>query len=296
MPFEQLLDALAATRREIDAALDLFLPAEDAQPPRIHQAMRYSLFAGGKRLRPALTLWACELCGGDTERAMPAACALEMIHTYSLIHDDLPAIDNDDLRRGRPTCHKQFDEATAVLAGDALLTHAFIVLAEHTPDPALAVLFAAEIGRASGTSGIIGGQVVDIEVTGTGAGDAETLDYIHTHKTMPPFVAAVRCGAHAARATVDQFGLLTQYAEALGLAFQIADDILDVEGTAEELGKTPGKDAAASKLTYPALHGVEQARVRARALVDHAVMSLAGFGARAELLRQLARFIYERRN
>ncbi len=300
MPLAELLDTLSETRKLIDDALERFLPPEDAYPTGIHKAMRYSVFAGGKRLRPALMLWTCELCGGDANLAMPPACALEMIHTYSLIHDDLPAIDDDDLRRGRPTCHKQFDEAAAILAGDALLTHAFIVIVEHVADPSLAKRFIAEIGRASGTGGIIGGQVVDIEASGSNAparraDAAGTLHYIHTHKTVPPFVAAVRCGAIAADASDADIDALTRYAEDIGLAFQVADDILDVEGTAEELGKTPGKDAAAAKLTYPALFGMAEAKAKARALVESAIHALDRFGQRASLLASLARFIVERK-
>ena len=293
MPFKPLLDELAAKRELIDSVLGRFLPPEDAVPERIHKAMRYSLFAGGKRLRPALTLWACELCGGEERHAMPAACALEMIHTYSLIHDDLPAIDNDDLRRGQPTCHKQFDEATAVLAGDALLTHAFLVMVEHTGDPVLAKTFVEEIGRASGTGGIIGGQMVDIQMDGQ-PGDARTLLYIHTHKTVPPFLAAVRCGAYAANASDADLAALTQYGESIGLAFQIADDILDVEGSAEQLGKTPGKDAAASKLTYPSLFGMPQAKAEAGKLIQAAKQSIERFGEKAKVLGLLADFIVQR--
>lgn len=302
MPPTNLSNALEKARMQIDAELDDVLPDEGAYPPEIHRAMRYSLFAGGKRLRPALTLWACELCGGTIDKALPAACALEMIHTYSLIHDDLPAIDNDDLRRGQPTCHKQFGQATAILAGDALLTHAFLIIAEHTDDPALMYTFVTEIGRASGTGGIIGGQVVDIMTSAEEATDqqhdkaAELLEYIHKHKTVPPFVAAVRCGAAAAKASKPDIDTLTSYARDIGLAFQISDDILDVEGTAGELGKTPGKDAAAAKLTYPAVFGVEQARTEADELVNSACDAIKRFGTRAELLTQLARFICERKN
>jgi geranylgeranyl diphosphate synthase type II len=295
MAFEGLLATLAAKRATVDAALDRVLPPADAMPQRVHRAMRYSLFAGGKRLRPALSLLACELCGGDERIALPPACALEMIHTYSLIHDDLPAIDNDDLRRGQPTCHKQFDEATAILAGDALLTHAFLVVVEHTPDAALAKSFVFELARAAGTDGIIGGQMVDIESSGT-PGDAQKLLYIHTHKTVPPFVAALRCGALAARAPQNDLAALTLYAHSIGLAFQIADDILDVEGTAEELGKTPGKDAAASKLTYPALFGMAKARAEAQRLAQGAQQALDPFGSRADWLRQLADYIVQRRS
>ena len=292
-----LRDYMAERVRAVDQALGRFLPAESALPETLHKAMRYSVFAGGKRLRPVLVIAGAEAVGGRPDDVMPTACAVEMIHTYSLIHDDLPAMDDDDFRRGVPTNHKVFGEAIAILAGDALLTLAFRLLADNVPAgssrPRLREVL-VEVADAAGSSGMVGGQVADIECEGKPA-DAETVDYIHTHKTAALIRASIRAGAVLAGAAPGQLGALGVAGGALGLAFQIMDDILDVTATTEELGKTAGKDQAQLKATYPAVHGIEASRHRARALVVEAHAALEPFGPRAEPLRALGTFIIERK-
>ncbi len=279
---------------EVNRWLDRLMPLATTPPPRIHEAMRYSLMAGGKRLRPVLVLAAGEAFGGVPERLYPVACAFEMIHTYSLIHDDLPAMDNDDLRRGRPTCHKQFDEATAILAGDGLMTHAFRILAEMDAPAEQKVRVIRELAVGSGTvEGMIAGQVVDLEAEGKPI-DAERLDFIHRAKTGALIRGALVCGGIIADASEDDIGLLAAYGDRVGLAFQIADDILDETATAEQLGKTPGKDAAVGKATYPALYGLEASRRRAETLAEEAIGVLSPLGQRAELLAEVARFVVHR--
>src|SRR5437867_3034428 len=246
--------------------------------------MRYSVMAGGKRLRPILVIAGCEAVGGQAEHVMPTACALELIHTYSLIHDDLPAMDDDDYRRGRLTNHKVFGDAMAILAGDALLTLAFRLIASNVDAAADARVIAdvvAEVAEAAGTDGMVGGQVVDIESEGKTV-SADTLDYIHTHKTAALIRASLCAGAVIAGAAPAQLTAITACGEALGLAFQIVDDILDVEGNSEELGKTAGKDAQQQKATYPAFHGIEASREKARALIADAKKALVPIGPRAE--------------
>ncbi|MBF7082087.1 polyprenyl synthetase family protein [Desulfallas sp. Bu1-1] len=288
---------LAKRAQKIDQAMDKYLPPADSYPPVIHEAMRYSVFAGGKRLRPALVLAGAEAVGGDVEAVMPAACAIELLHTYSLIHDDLPAMDNDDLRRGKPTSHKVFGEAMAILAGDALLTASFSLLARLPGSglvkPDLAVKVIEEIAEAAGTMGLIGGQVVDLLSTEKEI-DEHTLEYIHTRKTGALYRASVRAGAILSGATAEQIDLLTIYAENLGLAFQIIDDILDIEGDERKLGKPVGSDIRNQKATYPALYGVEKAREKARRAGDRALKALAPLGGEAEFLRELVRFIVTR--
>ena len=288
------------TRRteEVNEWLDKFLPQEQVPPASLHRAMRYSIFAGGKRLRPILVLSSGEALGAAAEDLMPAACAVEMIHTYSLIHDDLPAMDNDDLRRGRPTCHKAFGEATAILAGDALLTQAFRVLSADAPgrDAEKQVRVIREIATAAGTvEALIGGQVVDIESEGK-AVDAATLEYIHRSKTGAMIRSCCVVGGLIAGAGVERMQKITRYGECIGLAFQIADDILDVTQTSEQLGKTAGKDLAAAKATYPALHGLEASHAKARELVAEAIASLSAIGGDTQILEALARFIIERKS
>jgi len=285
-------------RRLVDEALERVLPPEDAPPPTVHRAMRYSVMAGGKRLRPILVIAGCEAVGGRAERVMPTACALELIHTYSLIHDDLPAMDDDDYRRGLLTNHKVFGEAMAILAGDALLTHAFRLVAanvESVTDARVIADVVAEIAEAAGTDGMVGGQVVDIESEGKTV-TAETLDYIHMHKTAALIRASLRVGAMLAGAKPDALAAITRAGEALGLAFQIVDDILDVEGSLEELGKTAGSDERKQKATYPALHGLDASRQRARALIEEAKAALRPLGEAARPISALADFIYERRS
>ncbi|MCI0490283.1 MAG: polyprenyl synthetase family protein [Blastocatellia bacterium] len=296
---EPITSYLAQRAEEINAWLDRLVPSETIPPQQLHCAMRYSLFAGGKRLRPALVLATGEAFGASTESLMPAACAIEMIHTYSLIHDDLPAMDNDDLRRGRPTCHKKFGEATAILAGDALLTHAFRVLSDDRGmkiDPARQVRVIREIATAADTvDALIGGQMADIEGEGKPT-DAATLEYIHRSKTGAMIRASVVTGAIIAGASDDSVEEVRAYGSAIGLAFQIADDILDVTSTSEQLGKTAGKDMAALKATYPAIHGLESSHARARELVEEAVRIAARLGVASGVLEEIARFIIARRS
>ena len=284
----------------VDAALDRFLPRETVLPHSLHRAMRYSVFAGGKRVRPILLLAACQAVGGDTERAVPAACALEMIHTYSLIHDDLPAMDDDDFRRGNPTSHKVFGEAIAILAGDALLTEAFRLTSDPAftggcePSGLLAVIH--EIATCAGSHGMVGGQVIDMESEGQQDIDLATVQYIHTHKTGALIKASVVAGAILGGAAGQPLAAITRYGEAAGLAFQIADDILDIEGTTEEIGKDVGSDEARGKATYPAVIGLSAAKGEAQAMMDEALRALDVFGAEADALREIARYIVQRRN
>ncbi len=262
-PVTDLPDYLASVRQPIDAEIERLLPLASEPPTRIHEAMRYSLFAGGKRIRPALVLVAGDALGVEASRLLPGGAALEMLHTYSLIHDDLPAMDDDDLRRGRPTCHRQFDEATAILTGDALLTLGLTVIAVH-PRQATesqrqrAVLM---VGEAIGTRGMIGGQAEDMAAEDDWPADAgAALEAIHRRKTGALLTACVRLAGIYAGVDSERDRLLTEAGERIGLMFQIADDILDVEGTSETLGKTAGKDAAAHKLTYPGLYGLEESK------------------------------------
>jgi len=286
---------LVARQQEVDRALDRFLPKASVAPATIHKAMRYSLFAGGKRLRPILCLATAEACGGKISAALPHACAVECIHTYSLIHDDLPSMDNDDLRRGRPTCHKVFGEAIAILAGDALQTQAYEVLSRLQCPPESRVRIIEEIAHATGTvEGMIGGQVVDLEAEHTKP-DLAMLEYIHRSKTAALIGASVVSGGLYGRADDHAVGKLRSFGQSIGLAFQIVDDVLDVTQTSEQLGKTAGKDTAAEKATYPALFGVDESLKRASVLVDSAFSSLEGFGTRAETLKDLARFLVERK-
>jgi len=281
-------DYLHAKGAATEAALEtVFARWTDAPAPLI-EAMRHSLFAGGKRLRPALVLGACEMVGYDAAPAMPAACAIEMIHTYSLIHDDLPAMDDDDLRRGRPTCHKAYGEATAILAGDALLTMAFDVAAEAGRADVV-----AEIARAAGVEGMVGGQQFDLAAEGRDV-SLDELQRIHRAKTGALIRVSTRCGALLGGTNPTQLNALSRYGEHLGLAFQIADDILDVVGDAKALGKSTGGDAQHHKSTYPALLGLDRARERAEDAVTAAVAALGNFGEEAEPFRALARFVVTR--
>jgi geranylgeranyl diphosphate synthase type II len=295
----EALDAYLEGRRLlVDEALKRYLPAADARPKAIHEAIHYSVFAGGKRLRPILILAAAEAAGGEVARALPAAVAVELIHTYSLIHDDLPAMDDDDLRRGRPTCHMVFGEALAILAGDALLTQAFITLSDPSlaalVDPEARLLVIHEIAQAAGSRGMVGGQVVDILQEDREV-DLPTLQYLHTHKTGALIRACLRVGGILASAGPDEMEALTRYGERVGLAFQIVDDLLDLEGTLAALGKPVGSDARKKKATFPALLGLEESRRRATGLIDEAKQALRVFGDRAEPLAALADFVVSRR-
>jgi len=291
---------LVRRAREIDQLLTEFLPSENGYPPVIHQAMRYSVLAGGKRLRPILVMAAAEAVGGNLRSVQPVAVALEFIHTYSLIHDDLPAMDNDDFRRGKPTCHKIFGEAAAILAGDALLTLAFEVLAKSastcgSPPPSVVLQVIQEVAQAAGTLGMIGGQVVDLESEGQPIAET-TLEYIHRHKTGALIRASVRAGALFSGANSDDLADLTEYAEDFGLAFQIADDILDVVGDERKLGKPIGSDLRNEKSTFPSLYGLEQSRKIAQDSVTRAVARLVRFGGRARFLKELVEHVIERDN
>lgn len=278
----------------VETALDKSLPV--TYPETIYESMRYSLLAGGKRLRPILCLATCELAGGTVEMAMPTACALEMIHTMSLIHDDLPAMDNDDYRRGKLTNHKVYGEDIAILAGDGLLAYAFEFVAVHTKDvPAeRLVQVVALLGRAVGAAGLVGGQVVDLESEGKQDTSLETLNFIHTHKTGALLETCVSTGAILAGSTAVDLQRLSRYAKNIGLAFQIVDDILDITATQEELGKTAGKDLQAKKATFPSLWGLEESQRQAKKLIDEAKAELAGFGEKAEPLVAIADFIISR--
>jgi len=290
-------DYMTERAAAVDAALERLMPPESERPETLHKAMRYSVFAGGKRLRPVLVIAGAEAVGGRMEQVMPAACALELIHTYSLVHDDLPAMDNDDFRRGVPTNHKVFGEAMAILAGDALLTLAFRLLADNVRDAAdgrRAHEVLADVADAAGHGGMVGGQVADLESEGKRVG-ADTVDYIHAHKTGALIRTALRVGARICGATPAQITALSVAGADLGLAFQIVDDVLDVVSSSAELGKTAGKDQVQQKATYPALHGIEASRARASYLVKEAEEALAAFGPAAEPIRALGRFILERR-
>ena len=282
-------------RLAVDAALERLLPAESLQPPSIHTAMRYSVFAGGKRMRPILCLESARIFAAEAAPALHPACAIEFIHTYSLIHDDLPALDNDDLRRGKPTCHKKFGEAIAILAGDGLLTLAFETIAA-TPVPAeRRVAMLSEIGGAAGTvNGMVGGQVADIEAERKPV-DRKMLEYIHRSKTAALIRASVTAGAICAGAPPDDVARLRRFGEAIGWAFQVTDDILDVEESSAALGKTAGKDLAQQKATYPAMYGLERSHQIARELATKAIDELSPYAERTARLREIAEYLVLRR-
>ncbi|MEG4206359.1 polyprenyl synthetase family protein [Microcoleus sp. Pol7_A1] len=287
---------LVKRKEAIEVALDSALPV--IYPEKIYEAMRYSLLAGGKRLRPILCLASCELAGGTADMAMPTACALEMIHTMSLIHDDLPAMDNDDYRRGKLTNHKVYGDDIAILAGDGLLTYAFEFIATKTENvpPQQVLQTIAYLARAAGAGGLIGGQVVDVESEGKTDVSLETLNYIHAHKTGALLEACVVCGAILAGASAADLQRLSRFAQNIGLAFQIVDDILDITATQEQLGKTAGKDVKAGKVTFPSLWGIEESRRQASQLVADAKAQLAVFGSKALPLLAIADFITSRSN
>ena len=291
-----LKQTLEEGRRLTDGALERLIPAATQYPVSIHKAMRHSVFAGGKRLRPILCIEAGRMVAGSLPAGIEeVGAALEMLHTYSLIHDDLPALDNDDLRRGRPTCHKVFGEAIAILAGDALQTQAYEVLARVQCAPEARVRIIEEIARGTGTvDGMIGGQVVDLEAEHTKP-DLKMLEYIHRSKTAALITASVVSGGLYAGGDEDAICKLRTFGQSIGLAFQIVDDVLDVTQTSEQLGKTAGKDLSAEKVTYPALFGIEESINKADCLVEKASTSLASFGNRGETLKALAHFLVERK-
>jgi len=286
---------LRSRQKQIDCALDRYLPKTKVKPPTLHKAMRYSLFAGAKRLRPILCLAAAEACRGKISNALPLACALECIHTYSLVHDDLPSMDNDDYRRGRPTCHKVFGDGIAVLAGDALLTIAFEIVSMAKPARHYGMsTLLREIAVAAGSQRLIAGQVADLEAEGRDV-KRDQLRFIHENKTAAILKSSVRLGAMSANVDAKKLRAITQFGRGLGLAFQVIDDILDVTQTSEILGKSAGKDIAARKATYPAVIGLEKSRAEARRLTRQAHLALSVFrSGEAEPLHALANYLLER--
>jgi geranylgeranyl diphosphate synthase type II len=286
--------ALSQKVQIVNEALHQVLTRQHGIQQDLYRAIEYTLAGPGKRIRSALVLWCCELIAGRSNAAaQTAAAAIEMVHTYSLVHDDLPAMDDDDLRRGRPTCHKAFDEATAILTGDGLLTLAFEILADGIGDTVLAVKLIGELARAAGPAGMIAGQVADLKAENT-VGTVAMLEYIHTNKTAKMFRCAATMGALCGGAGAGQLGILGQYGLKIGLGFQIADDILDVSASSAQLGKTAGKDLKAAKCTYPAVVGIEKAKDLERKLAHEAVALLEPFGAKAAILRQLALALLDR--
>jgi geranylgeranyl diphosphate synthase type II len=286
-------DPLAPWRPRIEAALERCLPGEEQPPRRLHSAMRYAVFSGGKRLRPLLALAAASCAGGDPEAALQGACAVELVHTYSLVHDDLPALDNDDLRRGRPTLHRAYGEALAILAGDALLTLAFETLAGGGGEPSRRLEAQVSLARAVGSSGMIGGQVDDLDPRGPGE-PAERVESIHRRKTAALMAASARIGALLGGGSEADVRTLAEFGERLGLAFQIVDDLLDATGSPEDVGKAVGKDQRSGKLTYPAVWGVAASRRRAQEIAEGARLLLRPYGDRAGGLRVLSEHAIER--
>ena len=287
---------LIEMQTRVDQYLEQEMPLVSTRPSIIHEAMRYSLFAGGKRLRPVLSLAACQACGGVIEDAIRPGSAMELFHTFSLIHDDLPAMDDDDLRRGQPTCHIKFGEAIAILAGDALHTLGFEWLASsNATPPYTATDYVLDLARAGGSQGVVGGQVEDMEAEGIEA-DADLVNYIHLHKTGDLFIASVRVGAMAGSASRKELDALTRYAHSAGIAFQITDDILNETSTREQMGKSVGNDKEAGKATYVAVHGMEKSRADAQSLVDAAIAELDHLSGDVTPLNALAHHFIERMN
>jgi len=290
---ETLEAYFAQLQRPIEAALSGYLELDSNCPQSLADAMRHSLLAPAKRLRPMLVLMACEACGGNRNDAMPAACSVELVHTYSLIHDDLPAMDDDDLRRGRPTCHKVYGEATAILAGDALLARAFEILARHTRPPETAARAVVVLAEAAGPTQLVAGQADDLQPP-EATDQLALLESIHARKTGALFCASLELGGLCAAANDAEQAALREYGRRLGLVFQITDDLLDVRGSQQMLGKRVGKDVDQGKLTYPALLGIESSATRAQQLADEAGQALAIFGPSADRLRQLTQYVLER--
>ncbi|MCX7822198.1 MAG: polyprenyl synthetase family protein [Syntrophobacterales bacterium] len=286
---------VAEKRKIIDEALDRYLPPVGGMEGRVVEAARYSLFAGGKRLRPILSIAAHEACGGSSKALLPVACALEMIHTYSLIHDDLPAMDNDDFRRGKPTNHKVFGEAVAILAGDLLLTYAFELMAEHAlEDKSGSVIRAIYvIAKASGLRGMVGGQMIDLVCEGQEV-DLATVEYMHARKTGALITASVQVGAILSGTSESQIEQMGRYGRHLGLAFQITDDLLDITGSLQEMGKTPGSDIRKGKRTYPLLVGIEESKRMAKEHVKSALSAISDYDEKADPLRAIAKYVLER--
>lgn len=287
---------LEQERARVDAALERVLPAADTEPAALHRAMRHSVFAGGKRLRPLLVIAAARACRSEPDAVLAAACAVELIHTYSLIHDDLPSFDDEQLRRGKPTCHVVFGEAIAVLAGDALQALAFEQLAAHATDrPERSLAALGTVARAAGSTGMCGGQTLDLQATGADL-DLAGLRRLHAAKTGALLNASVLAGGLLAGADAEQLAALRAYGDAVGLAFQVVDDLLDVEGTVEQLGKRPGGDAERNQPTFPSILGVAAAHAEAERLREAAIRALAPFGAEADVLRELAHYTVDRQS
>jgi len=290
----ELTDLLADLRLKVDARLERDLRLSDACPRQLLESLSYSLLAPGKRVRPCLTLMACEACGGQAEHALPAASAIEMIHAYSLIHDDLPAMDDDDLRRGQPTNHVKFGESTAILAGDGLLTLAFEVLAKGIQPAEVAVACIADLSSAAGVEGMVGGQQADLEAETSEKLTLEQLEAIHRRKTGRLLTAALLMGGRVAQTDVETLNQLKIYGESVGLAFQIADDLLDVTGNVEKMGKGVGKDQDHGKATYPGILGIEESQKRATQLIEQACDAVGCLAPKNQHLIQLARYIIDR--
>lgn len=286
---QKVSEYLRKQQAKVNNALQKFLPAADTQPALIHEAIRYTVFAGGKRIRPILCLAACEALGGEEADALPCACAVEVFHTSTLVHDDLPCMDDDDLRRGQPTCHIKYGEANAVLTGDAQMIMTF-ELAAKSPNPAATV---TALAQAAGSQGVIAGQIVDLASEGQAA-DAETLDYIHLHKTADLIRVSLELGAICAHASKEDIAALREFGECIGLAFQVIDDILDVTADQEKLGKPVGSDEGLDKLTYVRVHGLDTARAKARALTEQADAALEKFSGQKETLRAIAKYLLDR--
>lgn len=291
---DQLTDVLRPLTKQVNDRLEQYLALPEDCPDRLREAMSWSLLAGGKRLRPALVLLGCDACGGEMHDALPAACAIEMVHTYSLIHDDLPAMDDDDLRRGRPTCHQQFDEATAILAGDALLTLAFEIIASDVTPAEVAAACCADLASAAGAEGMVGGQMADLQAESLEVTDVGQLESIHRRKTGRLLCSALTMGARIAGAPPESLRRLQKYGKNVGLAFQIADDLLDVIGDQDKMGKEVRKDAGHGKLTYPSLLGENESRQRAGQLIADAIEEIQMFGSRGRKLETVARYVIER--
>ncbi|MAT14192.1 MAG: farnesyl-diphosphate synthase [Planctomyces sp.] len=290
----ELESTLASLQQRIEPELERYLQLSTDCPDRLRESMQYSLMAGGKRLRPALVLIAAEACGAELDAALPAACAIEMVHTYSLIHDDLPAMDDDDLRRGRPTNHRQFDEATAILAGDGLLTYAFEVIATHQQPEAAALRCVRELAAAAGPEGMVGGQMADLQAETETITELSGLEQIHLRKTGRLLRAALRMGAIVGSANDLTLSALSEYGYCLGLAFQITDDLLDITGNQAKMGKAVQKDETHGKATYPGLLGVDASRERAAQLIQRAEELIAPLAVKRDQLELLARFVLER--
>jgi geranylgeranyl diphosphate synthase type II len=289
----QLKKDVKEKRELVNIIIDRFLPRKDEYPKVIHKAMRHTLFAGGKRIRPYLTIITYQLFGGTGQKILPAAAAIELIHTYSLVHDDMPDLDNDDYRRGKPALHKEFGEAIALLAGDALQIEAFKLLLTIDTKPKIKVKLMQELSEATGCEGLVAGQVADIETEGKDVPE-ETIDFIYMNKTAKLITTTVRFGALLAEASLDDLARITEFGKTIGILFQLTDDILDIEGSLKEMGKTPGKDEKMKKATYPRIFGLEKAKAKADQLLEQAQDIISYYGEDAEFLKKISIYIATR--